>query len=586
MNNKHSGPTHWYRPMALLRTAYRAITARNVAGMLDRRELMAALDPFDERDFNENHDWSQGEELWVDYIADTGDGWRTTHAVARMLAAESLEVEQQLLQRGRLLIIGGDLVYPVASNSAYSERLNQPFLAANREAAKPGSEQSESGILPDSHIYALPGNHDWYDGLTAFAHRFCARRPARGAYAPNEGHIVCGRRTSQTRSYFALKLPGDWWLCGVDHQLDHWIDNEQLAFFAHLAQNVMTDRSNILLCAPSPEWLYVTGGRAHRAFDSLSYLIATLDGRDAPRNLNAGKRQHRIRALISGDTHNYTRYEERPEQAKWEMQYLACGLGGAFTHPTNWTNEAIRFRSSIAAPNGSVADVDDHERVLKRRAAYPSPGQSSRLVMRNLAFGVLNWEFAIATGLICLFCAWLTSSTAQSLGLPLFSTDEVRWATLRAVGLTSPWPLIAALAVIFGTTYFATARGIQAWIVGFAHGLVHVSLWLTALFYLSAWADSVIGLLTAMFVYGLLVPPLTFGLYLIGSLLLFHAHWNEAFSSLRIPHYKGFLRIRAGSDGSLEIYPVGCDRVSRSDVAPMNPKLIEPKIVLGPEKGE
>ena len=62
-------------------------------------------------------------------------------------------------------------------------------FAAQETAALPYLE----GAPPD--MYALPGNHDWYDGLTSFMRLFC------------QGGWVGAWRTRQRRSYFAVKLP-------------------------------------------------------------------------------------------------------------------------------------------------------------------------------------------------------------------------------------------------------------------------------------------------------------------------------------------------------------------------------------------
>lgn len=576
---KRAGATHWYHPVALLWTAYRVATAENVAGMFDRRELMAALDPFDAADFNANYDLSKEAEVWLDYIADTGDGWRGTHAVARLLAAETLLIGEEKLPRGQSLVIGGDLIYPTPSSQRYSERLNDPFVSANRKISSPGSDQAVTGVIPGTTVYALPGNHDWYDGLTAFAQRFCARRPARGKYAPKPGHLVCGRKTSQTRSYFALKLPGNWWLCAVDVQLGHRIDDEQLAYFTHLARNVMTEGSDILLCVPAPEWLYVSGQHAHRGFEGLSYMVAVLEGRERTRDLRT--RRHRVRALLSGDTHNYTRYEETLAHAGYSIHYIACGLGGAFTHPTSWNAGRLRFRSRLAPPGKNPPQRRDVERILDRQEAYPTGAASSLMAVRNVAFGFLNWEFSAATAIVCLISAWLVAFGATLLRLELFSPDpQVRWATLATVALASPWLPAAALGVVAAATYFASARGLRAWAVGSIHGAVHVLLWGAAIHLFSGLSGSAAVLLALMAAWGFLVPPLTFGIYLIIALLVFGAHWNEAFSSLRIVHYKGLLRLRFSSNGSLDLYPIGCDHVPLSDDAPLRPRLIEPKISL------
>lgn len=56
---------------------------------------------------------SEKDELWFDFMADTGDGGNSSYSVARLLAQPSLNVINndsiQQLPRGDLLLIGGDL---------------------------------------------------------------------------------------------------------------------------------------------------------------------------------------------------------------------------------------------------------------------------------------------------------------------------------------------------------------------------------------------------------------------------------------------------------------------------------------------
>jgi hypothetical protein len=97
-----------------------------------------------------------------------------------------------------------------------------------------------------------------------------------------------------------------------------------------------------------------------------------------------------------------------------------------------------------------------------------------------------------------------------------------------------------------------------------------------------------------MLAFGWLIGSLIMGTYLFISLNLFGRHSNEAFSSLSIPDWKNFLRIRITSNGDLTIYPIGIPRVPRvwrkrahdepgSDFVPddvdlRSPELIEPPI--------
>lgn len=57
--------------------------------------------------------FSEKDDLWFDFMADTGDGGNSSYSVARLLAQPSLRVQSDNavlnLPRANLLIIGGDL---------------------------------------------------------------------------------------------------------------------------------------------------------------------------------------------------------------------------------------------------------------------------------------------------------------------------------------------------------------------------------------------------------------------------------------------------------------------------------------------
>ena len=72
-------------------------------------------------------------DFWFDYVADCGDGWDSTYAVAYALAQPSLDVgEKNTMPRGRLLIFGGDLVYPTPHADNYDARLVGPYRVASQ----------------------------------------------------------------------------------------------------------------------------------------------------------------------------------------------------------------------------------------------------------------------------------------------------------------------------------------------------------------------------------------------------------------------------------------------------------------------
>lgn len=168
--------------------------------------------------------------MWVDFIADLGDGFEATYAMACLLATNKLEVsgtsrrEKLELPAGQILIFGGDLAYPNATLDEYRARCVNPYnwaFTADRGKAEPERE-----------LFFVAGNHDWYDGLSAFTHQFCY-----------ESEAIGGWRCTQQRSYFAIKLPHDWWIWGVDVALGDGIDTGQLGYFQAIANDM--DREKI-----------------------------------------------------------------------------------------------------------------------------------------------------------------------------------------------------------------------------------------------------------------------------------------------------------------------------------------------------
>ena len=53
-----------------------------------------------------------------------------------------------------------------------------------------------------------------------------------------------------------------------------------------------------------------------------------------------------------------------------------------------------------------------------------------------------------------------------------------------------------------------------------------------------------------------------FGCYLYVAVTWLQVHYDEAFSALRIPHFKGFSRIHVTSNGDLEVYGLAMDKAS------------------------
>jgi hypothetical protein len=80
--------------------------------------------------------------VWIDWVADLGDGFDSTYAVASLLARKELNVGDVPLPRGQALVMGGDEVYPKATRQAYTNELRQPYAWAAPDPDKKDDEVS------------------------------------------------------------------------------------------------------------------------------------------------------------------------------------------------------------------------------------------------------------------------------------------------------------------------------------------------------------------------------------------------------------------------------------------------------------
>jgi hypothetical protein len=620
MPNDRAEMTGWYDPRQLLLIGTRVAEATIFGEMFDRRELMAALDPFDQTYFDANFNFAAPDAaqlldrdgaFWLDYAADTGDGWTPVHAVARLLARESLVVAGDALPQGRVLVFGGDEVYPTASEHAYKLKLQDPFRSANAiENASAPAATFDAGEkrFRDRSVFAVPGNHDWYDDLTSFTRLFCNKAPDRPGSARSPGRYVCGRETRQTRSYFALRLPHDWWLCAVDAQLEGYIDAPQLRFFEFVAQNLMAPGSNVILCSPGPVWAYSRWGEQAQGFSNFAFASLIVTGAVAYEGY-APQRQHNLRLVLTGDAHHYARFVEKaqdytdanPTAARClaQVHYITCGLGGAFTHPTHWLESVRPLTKWRPAPpilpydprGGFHRDYPRRFSIATIRggaeAIYPDRATSRAITLRNFAFLWYNPWLGLFLAGVGVFAAWLLHFGAIAidtdlvtlLGAGSFARGSANFIRLL---LHTPWPWLIIAGVVAALRYFAdfADRPTLRTATGVLHGLAHVVVYCVLLVAAAAvlpgdgWVVLTMGAITG------LVSPTIMGVYLIVMLNGFGRHWDEAYSALRIENFKGFLRLRIDAAGDLTVYPIVIDEVPRTDDGNLAPRYVEPPVLI------
>jgi hypothetical protein len=172
----------WLSPSGLSTTSAQLLLSGIFGAYADKREIQAALkEP-------SGIDLSNRPGLTLDFMADTGDGFNPTYAVARALADPQLAVaesaEELHLPRGQVLVLGGDIAYPAASRDEFQNRFAGPFAAAF-----PGLEDGQERPL----MLSVAGNHDWLDGLTTFLRVFTEGHHIGGWQSGSHGAISrCG----------------------------------------------------------------------------------------------------------------------------------------------------------------------------------------------------------------------------------------------------------------------------------------------------------------------------------------------------------------------------------------------------------
>ncbi len=625
----------WFAPGQLLRTAFRSLFAQVIASYVDRRETQAALppclDPPDDRlpcpgsafrglvdaDFTAREG---KQEVWIDYIADLGDGWDPAYTMALLLARPKVRVRgledaslrdaslvqgahlrlgEDELPRADVLVLGGDQVYPTPSRAGYTDRLLAPLVCAF-----PALDPPPDGVAPHPEakerplLFAIPGNHDWYDGLTDFLRVFCQC-------------AAIGRwRTRQRRSYFAVRLPFRWWLWGIDIQLDTRIDPVQLDHFRKLARTrdeEGDDPKSIVLCTAQPSWIYGRTG-LENCYKNLMYFEEGVMG---PRRKGggrgrtaAGEEQERKRPQIpvtlAGDMHHYARYleYEKDDGGDPARQRITCGGGGSYARGTYALPRRIPRpdRPSRRPMDGKMVPRNKGE-LLETGFPYPSRTDSKRLALGALRLPLLrhNRSFCLLLGVLYAVLAAAAGEVGRGSARPGPFGWRALWTYLRSLrpewgalrdhasgvaGAVADRPFALAmlaaalltgmgLALVFNP---GTRHRLLAALWGLLHGAAHAALAL-----LLAWGAASLArnglhaeprwhgaaVYALVVLAGGILGGFLVGVYLVVSSLGFRLHDNEVFSVQSIPHFRSFLRLRIDVHGDLTIYPLGVRRVPR-----------------------
>ncbi|MFE5036080.1 metallophosphoesterase family protein [Streptomyces sp. NPDC056683] len=286
-------------------------------------------------------------------IGDTGEGDDSQYAVVPGFLHASQDTD--------FAVIASDVIYPVGATDDYGTKFFRPY----RDYPAP--------------IYAIPGNHDWYEDLGAFMRVFCDDTPALPAEPgprpltrawwrallwhrprPADEQLLAAARKLRGQQEQTAVQPGPYWaidagpvrIVGIDTGLLGTIDAEQGAWLREVSRG---PRPKILVTG-SP--LYVDG----------EHHPCAIEGGGTVDDIVRDPAHHYV-AAIGGDIHNYQRYPV--DVGGRTVQYVVAGGGGAFMHATH------------TIPPVSVANVTEDD-----FRCYPLRGDSlafySRLYGRRL----------------------------------------------------------------------------------------------------------------------------------------------------------------------------------------------------------
>ncbi|MGI9021867.1 MAG: metallophosphoesterase [Acidimicrobiales bacterium] len=519
--------TPWLSPTQLLDTAMRVFLSATFGSYSDKRETEANIADLPPEPY-------PGPDVWIDYVADMGDAIEPTYAVASLLARPHLDLAvpgqpPHQTDRGRILVMGGDEVYPTASLAAYENQTLGPYRAALPY------------VVPDEaapHLFAVPGNHDWYDGLTAFMRTFCQR------------NWIGGWRTRQTRSYFAVQLPHRWWIWGIDIQFDSYIDAPQFTYFSEVIGPQMKPGDSLILCMPTPSWVSAHEEGGEGAYRTVDYLERKV----------IRKHKAEVRLAITGDAHHYARYA----QTDGDGHKITAGGGGAFLSATHHLPEPL-----VLPPEGSrdpgKSTPPTHWQLEK---CYPSKAESKKLRGRVGRLPLENLGMTAFIGGATLLVAWMAH--VQLFGgldsRPTFGHFFWRLAH-------NPLALLLAVGLFVGIAGFTgTGDPKKKWTLGPAHAVIQLGamllvVWGVARLWsatgLSGFWFAVLYIPSAGAIGGLVGAEILAAYLWVADLPRFKLNANELFAAQRNRDWKNFVRMHIGADGALTVYPVGIDRTPR-----------------------
>ena len=253
-------------------------------------------------------------------IGDTGEGDASQHVLRDALLTAAAQPTV------KFVVLSSDVVYPTGSIRHYEANFWLPFMGVR---------------VP---VYAIPGNHDWYDALEGFAATFMEPRAARAAM---RARIEVDQKLSSTtdddvealirraarlgreygvpvarqRAPFFQVQTADFALIAADTGVARRLDPAQWAWLNEALEAARGKAIMVVLGHP------IFAGGAYHADG-----VADADDPTGFPALHALLRRHGVSIVMAGDTHDLEYYLEPPaaDTSGRPMHHWVNGGGGAY----------------------------------------------------------------------------------------------------------------------------------------------------------------------------------------------------------------------------------------------------------------
>ena len=247
-------------------------------------------------------------------IGDTGEGDASQHILRDQLILLGQKPEM------KFLVLSSDVIYPSGAMRDYEPKFYLPFKGFHHP------------------IYAVPGNHDWYDALEAFTANLlepkAARAALRGRREADKNLTTTTEKRSDMMVEDAARLRKEYQirsgeqrapyfeihtevfsLIVVDTGIMRRVENDQMSWLEEALKRADGRFTMVILGHP----LYAAGhyqGAADPDFARIHELL----------------KKHSVPLVIAGDTHDFEYYKEiyQYDAQDRSMYHFVNGGGGAY----------------------------------------------------------------------------------------------------------------------------------------------------------------------------------------------------------------------------------------------------------------